>query len=106
MEPRRRHHQSLLQAETAFVRIASTSCPLSIWPPLWYNTLIQCVVWWIASRAGDEQSRGRTASRGVFLWWSAWRGIAPSLLALGEIQMASTVVAISIYRGPGPLPKN
>ena len=27
--PRRRHHQSLLQAKTAFVRISCTSCPLS-----------------------------------------------------------------------------
>ena len=24
-------------------------------PPLWCNTLLQCVVWWIASRADDEQ---------------------------------------------------
>ena len=28
--PRRRHHQSLLQAKTTFVRISCTSCPLSI----------------------------------------------------------------------------
>src|SRR3954470_2243520 len=27
--PRRRHHQSLLQAKTTFVRIACTSCPPS-----------------------------------------------------------------------------
>ena len=30
-EPKRRHHQSLLQAKTAFVRISCTSCPLSNW---------------------------------------------------------------------------
>ena len=30
--PRRRHHQSLLQAKTAFVRISCTRCPLSNWP--------------------------------------------------------------------------
>src|SRR3954469_22937610 len=29
--PRRRHHQSLLQAKTAFVRISCTSCLLSNW---------------------------------------------------------------------------
>ena len=29
--PRRRHHQSLLQAKTTFVRISCTSCPLSDW---------------------------------------------------------------------------
>ena len=32
--PRRRHHQSLWQAKTTFVRISYTSCPLSNWP-LW-----------------------------------------------------------------------
>src|SRR3989337_3171570 len=32
--PGRRHHQSLLQAKTAFVRISCTSCPLSHWPLL------------------------------------------------------------------------
>ena len=32
--PRRRHHQSLLQAKTAFVRISCTSCPISNWPLL------------------------------------------------------------------------
>src|SRR4051812_30180537 len=30
--PRRRHHQSLSQAKTAFVRIACTSCPPSNFP--------------------------------------------------------------------------
>ena len=30
--PRRRHHQSLLQAKTTFVRIACTRCPLSNFP--------------------------------------------------------------------------
>ena len=29
--------------------------------PLWCNTLLQCVVWWIASGADDEQYKGRTA---------------------------------------------
>ena len=32
--PRRRHHQSLLHAKTAFVRISCTSCPLSNCPLL------------------------------------------------------------------------
>ena len=32
--PRRRHHQSLWQTKTAFVRISCTSCPLSNWPLL------------------------------------------------------------------------
>ena len=38
-------------------------------PPLWCNTLLQCVVWWIASGADDEQYKGRTTSRQVFLSW-------------------------------------
>ena len=29
--PRRRHHQSCVQAKPTFVRIAGTSCPLSNW---------------------------------------------------------------------------
>ena len=28
-------------------------------PPMWCNTLLQCVVWWIASGADDEQYRGK-----------------------------------------------
>ena len=36
---------------------------------MWCNTLLQCVVWWIASGADDEQYRGRTALREVFLSW-------------------------------------
>src|SRR4051812_17307028 len=32
--PRRRHHQCVLQAKTTLVRIACTSCPPSICPPL------------------------------------------------------------------------
>ena len=35
VDPRRRHHQSLSQAKTTFVRIACTSCPLLDWP-LWH----------------------------------------------------------------------
>ena len=34
MEPKAAHHQSLLQAKTAFVRISCTSCPLSNCPLL------------------------------------------------------------------------
>ena len=38
-------------------------------PPLWCNTLLQFVVWWIASGADEEQYKGRTASRGSVLGW-------------------------------------
>ena len=34
VEPKRRHHQSLWQTKTTFVRIACINCPPSNWP-LW-----------------------------------------------------------------------
>ena len=37
-------------------------------PPLWCNTLLQCVVWWIASWADDdEQYKGEQPREGLFL---------------------------------------
>ena len=36
-------------------------------PPLWCNTLLQCVVWWIASWADDDEQYKETASRGSVL---------------------------------------
>jgi len=38
-------------------------------PPLWCNTLLQCVVWSIASGADEDQYKRRTASWEVFLSW-------------------------------------
>ena len=37
-------------------------------PPLWCNTLLQCVVWWIASWADDdEQYKEEQRREGLFL---------------------------------------
>ena len=37
-------------------------------PPLWCNTLLQCVVWWITSWAnGDEQYKEEQPREGLFL---------------------------------------
>ena len=36
-------------------------------PPLWCNTLLQCVVWWIASRADDEQYMEEQPREDLFL---------------------------------------
>ena len=38
-------------------------------PPWWCNTLLQCVVWWIASWADDddEQYKGEQPREGLFL---------------------------------------
>ena len=35
--------------------------------PLWCNTLLQCVVWWIASWADDEQYKEEQPRKGLFL---------------------------------------
>ena len=36
-------------------------------PPLRCNTLLQCLVWWIASWADDEQYKGEQPREGLFL---------------------------------------
>ena len=36
-------------------------------PLLWCNTLLQCVVWWIASWADDEQYKEEQPREGLFL---------------------------------------
>ena len=48
---------------------------------MWCNTLLQCVVWWIASGADDEQYRGKNGlARGVLeLVWYVLLGLDLSL---------------------------
>ena len=41
-------------------------------PPLWCNTLLQCVVWWIASWADDEQYKEEQPREGLFLAGATW----------------------------------
>ena len=36
-------------------------------PSLWCNTLLECVVWWIASWDGDEQYKEEQPREGLFL---------------------------------------
>ena len=64
---------------------------------MWCNTLLQCVAWWIASGADDEQYRGQNGlTRGVLeLVWYVLLGPDP----------LPSMVASPTYRGPGPLPK-
>ena len=39
-------------------------------PPSWCNTLLQCVVWWIASWADDdEQYKEEQPREGLFFGW-------------------------------------
>ena len=59
-------------------------------PPLWCNTLLQCVVWWIASWADDdEQYKEEQPREGLFLagamnCWEEFshRSLSLSLLSL------------------------
>ena len=68
-------------------------------PPLWCNTLLQCVVWWISSGANDEQYKSeRPRERCSCAWWCVDElGSDPG--------SSSTMVASPIYRGPGTLLK-
>ena len=96
-------------------------------PPLWCNTLLQCVVWWIASWADDdEQYKEEQPRKGLFLAGGdeLLGGVqSPFSLSLSDFDLlflvlrlylfASTPfflpltlwVADPIYRGPGPLPE-
>ena len=60
------------------------------------------VVWWIASWAEDEQLQGKNSllRRGVLVFGECDDG-----MDLVQDELAPTVVASPIYRGPGPLPK-
>ena len=101
-------------------------------PPLWCNTLLQCVVWWIASWADDdEQYKEEQPREGLFLagamnCWEEFShpslslfmivdlirsplysivGLDPPNLSMLGLDLLSPGVASPIYRGPGPLPK-
>ena len=96
-------------------------------PPLWCNTLLQCVVWWIASWADDdEQYKEEQPREGLFLagamnCWEEFSHLSLShslSLSLFTISLLveplegikpnrplATWVAGPIYSGPGPLPK-
>ena len=58
-------------------------------PSLWCNTLLQCVVWWIASWADDEQYKEEQPREGLFLW---------SLSLARWISLPTLWVASPIYR--------
>ena len=95
-------------------------------PPLWCNTLLQCVVWWIAPWADDdEQYKGEQPREGLFLVGGmnyseefSHPSLSLSLSSIVGLDPPKTLslcspmtdplavwVAGPIYRGPGPLPK-
>ena len=83
-------------------------------PPLWCNTLLECVVWWLASWADDdEQYKGEQPGEGLFLAGTMncseeFSHLSLSLSLLSSDRPTDPLavrVAGPIYRGPGPLPK-
>ena len=65
------------------------------------------VVWWIASRAEDEQYKGKNSllRRGVLVLGGYVDGLDLVQDEMVEALLPPTVVANPIYGGPGPLPK-
>ena len=56
-------------------------------PPLWCNTLLQCVVWWIASWADDdEQYKEEQPREGLFLAgaMNCWEEFSHPSLSLSD----------------------
>ena len=80
-------------------------------PSLWCNTLLQCVVWWIASWADDdEQYKEEQPREGLFLagTTNCLEEFSRSLYwFLARVLDASTLwwLVLFIGEGPGPLPK-
>ena len=91
-------------------------------PPLLCNTLLQCVVWWIASWADDDkQYKEEQPREGLFLAgaMNCWEESSHPSLSLFSIFSPISIPLVSsdlsapialwvagpIYRGPGPLPK-
>ena len=79
-------------------------------PPLWCNTLLQCVVWWIASRADDEQYKEEQPREGLFLAGAMnYKGeFSRPFYWLPEedpIPLPCGWLVLFIGKGPGPLPK-
>ena len=79
-------------------------------PPLWCNTLLQCVVWWIASwDDDDEQYKEEQPREGLFLAeaMNCWEEFSHLSLSLCYPLIDPLVVWVAgpICRGPGPLPK-
>ena len=62
------HPSAMLGSKTKERTIQETQGLYWFGPPLWCNTLLQCVVWWIASWADDgEQYKVEQPREGLFL---------------------------------------
>ena len=65
-------------------------------PPLWCNTLLQCVVWWIASWAGDEQYNEEQPREGLFL-----AGATNCLGESSRLSLPLWLISRPLYPGGG-----
>ena len=71
-------------------------------PPLWCNTLLQCVVWWIASWADDdEQYKEEQPREGLFLagamnCWGEFSHLSLSLF-FGPFLSTSTLWWLALF---------
>ena len=60
-------------------------------PPLWCNTLLQCVAWWIASWADDEPYKEEQPRKGLFLagamnfWGEFSRSLSTGFLVMTRL---------------------
>ena len=75
-------------------------------PPLWCNTLLQCVVWWIASWADDdEQYKEEQPREGLFLagamnCWEEFSHLSLSLSLLRPTLLTSLFLPTSFSSSP------
>ena len=76
-------------------------------PPLWCNTLLQCVVWWIASWADDdEQYKEEQPREGLFLAgaMNCWEEFShPSLSLFTIVDLIRSPLYSIIGLDPHPL---
>ena len=64
-------------------------------PPLWCNTLLQCVVWWIASWADDDEQYKEEQPREGLLFAGAmncWEEFSHHSLSLSLILILSSLI--------------
>ena len=70
-------------------------------PPLWCNTLLQCVVWWIASWADDdEQYKEEQPREGLFLAgvMNCWEELSHPSLSLSDLlSLSFPASALSLF---------
>ena len=73
-------------------------------PPLWCNTLLQCVAWWIASWADDEQYNEEQPREGLVLRWCCpFGGVDSSYQSYLQLPIQLSLFAGLIPLSPYPV---